>query len=72
MAVARGPVRAEEFRNARAEAVDISKGMDIDSTNQPVGEGEDLYTQLKVWQRQLEFYEIQVKHRFRKISRTLC
>lgn len=74
MAVARGPVRAEEFRNTRAEAVDTSKGMDIDSTNQPVGEGEDLYTQLKVWQRQLEFYEIQedyIKEEQRNLKREL-
>lgn len=60
MALAGGPVRAEEFRDARLEATDSAKGMDIDSSSQPVGEGEDLYTQLKVWERQLEFYEIQV------------
>ena len=61
MASADGPVRAKEFRDARAEAADSAKGMEIDSANQPVGEGEDLYTQLKLWQRQLEFYEIQVE-----------
>lgn len=59
MAAVEGPVRAKEFRDARAEA-DTDKQMDIDSQAQPVGDGEDLYTQLKVWQRQLEFYEIQV------------
>lgn len=67
MAATEGPLRAKEFRNARAEAADTVKGMDIDSSSQPVGEGEDLYTQLKIWQRQLEFYEIQVKAVFLKV-----
>ena len=60
MAAADGPIRVKEFRDARAEAADTDKAMDIDSQTQPVGDGEDLYTQLKLWQRQLEFYEIQV------------
>lgn len=60
MALAGGPVRAKEFKDAVAEAADSARGMDVDSSSRPVGEGEDLYTQLKIWERQLEFYEIQV------------
>ena len=49
-----------DFRKAKAVMSDTLKDMDVDAAPQVVDDGEDLYTRLKVWQRQLEFYEIQV------------
>jgi hypothetical protein len=61
MAATEGPVRATEFKKARAAANETSSDMEVDHVHQPVSEGEDLYSRLKLWQRQQEFNEIQVR-----------
>ena len=52
-------MRVTEFKKARAAANETASDMEIDAQdNQPAGE--DLYSRLKLCQRQQEFNEIQV------------
>lgn len=52
-------MRATEFKKARAAAKETASDMEIDAQDsQPAGE--DLYSRLKLSQRQQEFNEIQV------------
>lgn len=60
MAAVEKPQRAVEVGRSRAEAADAMADMEIDAPQPGADEGEDLYTRLKLGQRQLEFYEIQV------------
>ena len=60
MAATEGPVRVTEPKKARTVANETASDMEIDAQdNQPVGE--DLYSRLKLCQRQQEFNEIQVR-----------
>ena len=59
MAATEGPIRATELKKARTAADETASDMEIDAQdNQPAGE--DLYSRLKLCQRQQEFNEIQV------------
>ena len=59
MAATEGPIRATELKKARTAANEAASDMEIDAQeNQPAGE--DLYSRLKLCQRQQEFNEIQV------------
>lgn len=70
MAAVEKPQRAIEFQKAKAEAAESMSDMDIDAPQHIFIDKQDLYTRLKVWQRQLEFYEIQVAVAFVSTSFT--
>jgi len=72
MAATEDPVRATEFKKARAAANETASDMEVDHVPQPVGEGEDLYSRLKLWQRQQEFSEIQVRRDKSAVYRWRC
>ena len=56
MAAVEKPQRAVEAGKAHISG---AEDMEVDRTQHEEAQ-EDLYTRLKTWQRQLEFYEIQV------------